>query len=173
MSFSCEWNSRSKEEHYVRKVCPPRQQMIPGQKNVQASPLVDRDKIVSPPLYIESGIVKNFFKAMNKTGAGVLFLREKFPRLSKAKLKEEVLFGPDIRKLMLDSGFDAVLNEVELKTWKAGVPEKYIDSSSPLEDFVDPINQIPIDPVHHYYSGIAKNTLNFSYRLLKALVVMS
>ncbi|KAJ8677122.1 hypothetical protein QAD02_012909 [Eretmocerus hayati] len=93
MCFLCEWNSRSKEEHYVRKVWPPRQQMIPG-------------------------IVKIFIKAMNKTGAGVLFRREKFPRLSEAKLKEGALVGPDIRKLMLDSGFDTVLNEVELKTWK-------------------------------------------------------
>ncbi|KAJ8685103.1 hypothetical protein QAD02_020896 [Eretmocerus hayati] len=119
MCFLCEWNSRSKEEHYVRKVWPPRQQMIPGQKNVQAIPLVDRDKIVSPPLHIKLGIVKNFIKAMNITGAGVLFLREKFPRLSEAKLKERVLVGPDIRKLMLDPGFDAVLNEVELKNWKS------------------------------------------------------
>ncbi|KAJ8676853.1 hypothetical protein QAD02_012640 [Eretmocerus hayati] len=93
--------------------------MIPGQKNVQAIPLVDRDKIVLPPLHIELGIVRNFIKAMNKTGAGVSFLREKFPRLSEAKLKEGVVVGPDIRKLMLDSGFDAVLNEVELKTWKS------------------------------------------------------
>ncbi|KAJ8671539.1 hypothetical protein QAD02_002798 [Eretmocerus hayati] len=119
MCFLCEWNSRGKEEHYVRKVWPPRQQMIPGQKNDQAIPLVDRDKIVLPPLHIKLGIVKNFIKAMNKTGAGVLFLREKFPRLSEAKLKEGVLVGPEIRKLMLDSGFDAVLNEVELKTWKS------------------------------------------------------
>ncbi|KAJ8671679.1 hypothetical protein QAD02_002938 [Eretmocerus hayati] len=119
MCFLCEWNSRSKEKHYVRKVWPPRQQMIPGQENVQAIPLVDRDKIVLSPLHIKLGIVKNFIEAMNKTGAGVLFLREKFARLSEAKLKGGVLVGPDIRKLMLDSGFDAVLNEVELKTWKS------------------------------------------------------
>ncbi|KAJ8685654.1 hypothetical protein QAD02_021447 [Eretmocerus hayati] len=56
---------------------------------------------------------------MNKTGAGVSFLREKFPRLSEAKLKEGVLVGPDIGELMLDSGFDTVLNEVELKIWKS------------------------------------------------------
>ncbi|KAJ8666617.1 hypothetical protein QAD02_008279 [Eretmocerus hayati] len=93
--------------------------MIPGKKNVQAISLVDRDKIVLLPLHIKLSIVKNFIKAMNKTGAGVLFLREKFPWLSKAELKEGVLVGPDIRKLMLDSGFDAVLNEVELKTWKS------------------------------------------------------
>ncbi|KAJ8665900.1 hypothetical protein QAD02_007562 [Eretmocerus hayati] len=119
MCFSCEWNSRSKEEHYVRKGWPPRQVMIPGQGNVQAIPLVDRDKIVLPPLHIKLGIVEHFIKAMNKTGAGVLFLREKFPRLSEAKLKEGVSIGPDIRILMFDSGFDAVLNEVELKSWKS------------------------------------------------------
>ncbi|KAJ8685653.1 hypothetical protein QAD02_021446 [Eretmocerus hayati] len=119
MCFLCRWNSRSKEKHYVRKVWPPRQQTTTGQKNVQAIPLVDRDKIVLPPLHIKLGIVKNFIKAMNKTGAGVSFLREKFPRLGGAKLKEGVLVGPDIRELMLDSGFDAVLNEVELKIWKS------------------------------------------------------
>ncbi|KAJ8684337.1 hypothetical protein QAD02_020129 [Eretmocerus hayati] len=93
--------------------------MIPGQKNVPAIPLVDRDKIVLPPLHINLGIVKNSIKAIKMTGAGVLFLREKFPRLSEAKLKEGVLVGPDIRKLMLDSSFDAVLNGIELKTWKS------------------------------------------------------
>ncbi|KAJ8684724.1 hypothetical protein QAD02_020517 [Eretmocerus hayati] len=52
---------------------------------------------------------------------------------------------------------------------RAGVPEKYIDLSSPLEDFVDPINQIPIDPMHHYYLGVAKKHIKLFVSSLESV----
>ncbi|KAJ8666152.1 hypothetical protein QAD02_007814 [Eretmocerus hayati] len=52
---------------------------------------------------------------------------------------------------------------------RAGVPEKYIDLSSPLEDFVDPINQISIDPMHHYYLGVAKKHIKLFVSFLESV----
>jgi len=42
---------------------------------------------------------KNSVKAMNQEEAAFTYLREKFPRLSEAKLKEGIFFGPQIRTL--------------------------------------------------------------------------
>ena len=46
-----------------------REQMVPGEKNIQAQPLVERSKIVFPPLHIKLGVMKQFVKALNKEGA--------------------------------------------------------------------------------------------------------
>jgi len=40
--------------------------------------------------------MKNFVKSMNQEKAAFTYLREKFPRLSKAKLKEGSFIGPQI-----------------------------------------------------------------------------
>jgi len=44
-------------------------------------------------------------------------LREKFPRLSEAKLKEGVLIGPQIRDLIKDEYFDKLLQGDEKAAW--------------------------------------------------------
>jgi hypothetical protein len=43
-----------------------------------------------------------------------LYLQQKFPRLSEAKIKEGIFVGPQIREPTKDKTFDSVLNEVEL-----------------------------------------------------------
>ncbi|KAJ8686064.1 hypothetical protein QAD02_021857 [Eretmocerus hayati] len=56
---------------------------------------------------------------MDRTAEGILYQREKFLRISEAKLEEGVLIGPDIRQLMLDHTFDQKLVGIELKTWRS------------------------------------------------------
>ena len=46
---------------------------------------------------------------MKQEEAAFTYLREKFPRLSEAKLKEGILIGPQIRDLMKDEYFDKLL----------------------------------------------------------------
>jgi hypothetical protein len=48
------------------------------------NPLVNPEKVFLPPLL---GLMKNF-KAIDKNGAGFMFLKHKFPRLNDAKIKE-------------------------------------------------------------------------------------
>lgn len=51
-------------------------------------------------------------KKLKPGGKSILYLKEKFPRLSDAKIKEGVFVGPQIKKLMNDSDFDKTLEKV-------------------------------------------------------------
>ena len=66
--FLCSWDSRERKEHWTRKDWPVRSELIPGSLNVLTLPLVDRPKIVFPPLLIKLGIMKQFVKALEKDG---------------------------------------------------------------------------------------------------------
>ena len=63
--------------------------------------------------------MKNFVKAMNKSGDGFQYLQNKFPRISDAKIKEGIFVGPQIRELFNDEQFEENLNLVELRAWDA------------------------------------------------------
>ena len=117
--FLCEWNSRAKDLHYIKKDWPLRQSLTPGEKNVQHPPLIQSNKILLPPLHIKLGLIKNFVKAMDKTKAGFNYLATKFPRLSEAKIKEGVFIGPQIRQLLQDREFDQALFGKEKIAWEA------------------------------------------------------
>ncbi|CAH1108315.1 unnamed protein product, partial [Psylliodes chrysocephalus] len=86
--FIYEWDSRDRKNCYTKKVWPKRKSLTPGHKNVKNDPLVNPDAILSPPIHIKLGLIKNFVKAMPKDGSGFVYLKEKFPKLSKAKIKE-------------------------------------------------------------------------------------
>jgi len=60
-------------------------------------------------LPIKLGLIKNFVKARDKNTAGFMYLKNKFPRISDAKIKEGVFGGPQIRDLILT----CLLNGVE------------------------------------------------------------
>ena len=117
--FLCEWDSRARESHYVKKVWPQRKSCEPGIRNVHYPPLVDPQKILLPPLHIKLGLMKNFVKALDKEKPGFKYLYEKFPILSEAKIKEGVFVGPQIHKLFRDDTFDHLLSGNEKKAWKA------------------------------------------------------
>ena len=61
--FICEWDSRDRKHHYINKNWPIRDKMEPGSKNVLRVPLVEREKVLMPPLHIKLGLMKNFVKA--------------------------------------------------------------------------------------------------------------
>lgn len=115
--FLCEWDSRDKANHYSKKEWPKRETLLPGQKNIVNVPLVNKEMILLPPLHIKLGLFKNFVKAMDKDGAGFRYLKEKFPRVSDAKIKEGIFVGPQIRTLIKDEQFRTVLSQVEKSAW--------------------------------------------------------
>jgi hypothetical protein len=73
--------------------------------NVENQPLVDPSKILLPTMHLKLGLMKNFVKAMNQEEAAFTYLREMFPRLNEAKLKEGIFIGPQIRDLIKDRLF--------------------------------------------------------------------
>lgn len=116
--FLCEWDSRKKTDHYIVWEWPERTDTI-GQKNIVNTPLVEKNKILLPPLHIKLGLIKNFVKAMDKEGDGFLYLKQKFPKLSEAKIKEGIFVGPQIRALFKDLDFKRKLNATESRAWSA------------------------------------------------------
>jgi len=55
--------------------------------------------------------MKNFVKSVDITGRGFEYVRNKFPNVSDAKIKEGIFIGPQMRELMQDKQFDEDLNE--------------------------------------------------------------
>ena len=84
---------QDKKNHYIKKEWPKRESLMPGQKNVVHLSPVNSDMIIQPSLHIKLGLFKNF-KALDKNGAGFHYLKEKFPRVSDSKIKEEILWVP-------------------------------------------------------------------------------
>lgn len=115
--FLCLWDSRARHEHYIRKTWPPRESFVPGSANVLHNNLVQPNKIYLPPLHIKLGLMKNFVKALDKSGSTFQYLCQKFPAISDAKLREGIFVGPQIRQVMLDDKFDKVMNPKEISAW--------------------------------------------------------
>ena len=84
--FLCEWDSRDKAHHYVKRIWPARKILEPGHKNVKHLSLVESSRILLPPLHIKLGLMKNFVKAMDRNGTAFLYLQQKFSVLSDAKV---------------------------------------------------------------------------------------
>ncbi|GBM20775.1 hypothetical protein AVEN_30025-1 [Araneus ventricosus] len=123
--FLCQWNSRDRKNHYIKKVWPKRQFLITCVKNVENEPLVASEKIILPPLHIKLGLMKNFVKAMDCGRRGFQYLCLNFLKVSEAKIKEGIFVGPQIRQLMKDPVFESKLTEKEAAAWTSeGVSKK-------------------------------------------------
>jgi hypothetical protein len=117
--FLCEWDSRVKSQHWEQKHWTPRTSLEPGSKNILHRSLVDPNKILLPPLHMKSGIMKQFVKALPKTGNCFKYLCKKFPHLSEAKQKAGFFVGPVTRNLKFDEDFLLTMTEVETEAWIA------------------------------------------------------
>jgi hypothetical protein len=60
--FLCEWDSRVRDKYWDIVHWPEREQLQPGSKNVSNVSLVDREKILLPPLHTKLGMMKQFVK---------------------------------------------------------------------------------------------------------------
>ena len=56
---------------------------------------------------------------MDQNSAGFTYLKNKFPRINDAKMKEGVFVGPHIGELIQDVKFADQLSEVEKSAWKS------------------------------------------------------
>ncbi|KAI6648986.1 hypothetical protein LOD99_6869 [Oopsacas minuta] len=115
--FLCLWDSRADARHYFQKVWSHRDHLVSGSHNVIQEPLVDSNDVLLPPLHIKLGLMKNFVKALPKESRGFLYLVEKFPAISDAKIKGGIFVGPQIREQFKDDEFLKKLNSLERKAW--------------------------------------------------------
>ena len=72
---------------------PARKILESGHKNVKHHSPVEPSRILLPPLHIKLGLMKNFVKAVDRNCTAFLYLRQKFPLLSDAKIGEGVFTG--------------------------------------------------------------------------------
>ena len=65
--------------------------------------------------------MKNFVKGINKEGKAFRYLRNKFPKISDAKVKEGIFVRPQIHQLMKDHAFDQVSKGQEKETLRSNL----------------------------------------------------
>ena len=74
----------------------------PGQKNVALLALGDKSKICLPPLHIKVGLLKISVKAMDEKSERFAYIKQTFPIINEAKLKEGFFIGPQMTQLFED-----------------------------------------------------------------------
>jgi len=56
---------------------------------------------------------------MDQNSAGFMYLKNKFPRISDAKIKEGIFVWPQIRAFIQDIKYEDQLHDVEKAPWKS------------------------------------------------------
>ncbi|UYV76216.1 hypothetical protein LAZ67_13003055 [Cordylochernes scorpioides] len=141
--FLCEWDSRDRERHCIKKKSwPNRENFTLGHKNIVNPPLIDSENIYLPPLHIKLGLIKNFVKAMDRNASGFAYLKI-CSSISDAKIKEGISVGPQIRELLQDGNFQNSLNEVKAAAWNSfrNVFKNFLGSVK-VENYRDIVNDL-------------------------------
>jgi hypothetical protein len=116
--FLCEWDSRERKTHFIHKQWTERESLIPGEKNVVNTPLINPAKVYLPSLQRKLGLIKNGFKTMDQKSAGFVNLKTKCPTMSDTKIKERIFVGLQIRELIQDVKYEDQLSELKRAAWK-------------------------------------------------------
>jgi len=111
--FLCEQYSPAKDHHYSAKEWPKHEELHRGRKDVRNEPLLDLKKIFLPLLRFKLGMMKDSVKTMVHDGKGSQNLQQKYQSISESKIKKEIFLGPQIKDLLKDKQFDAVLKGTE------------------------------------------------------------
>ena len=115
--FLCRWDSRARDRHWVQKDWPIRDTLEAGMPNIIQDPIVNRDKIIFPPLHIKLGLMKQFVKALETEGECFQHIITALPCLSFEKIRAGVFDGPQIRTLIRDDQFVAKMTALERAAW--------------------------------------------------------
>jgi len=89
---------------------------VRGEKCHQSPSCSSRENL-SAPFVHKAGPHENFVKGMDKTGHGFEYVRNKFPNVSDAKIKDSIFIGPQIKELMQGKQLDEDLIETERNAW--------------------------------------------------------
>jgi hypothetical protein len=69
----------------------------PGQKNVTRPSLAVKSEIYLPPLQMKRSLIRLCAGEEDKEKEGFGYLRQKFPKIIEAKVKEGIFYGPQIK----------------------------------------------------------------------------
>ena len=117
--FLCLWDSRADEQHYVVKNWPPRQDLTSGFHKVLNSPLMEKSKILLPPVHIKLGLAKQFVRSLKPISRAFRYIRQMFPSISEAKVKGGIFVGPRIRKMLACEELEGQMSDLERNAWQA------------------------------------------------------
>lgn len=56
--------------------------------------------------------MKNHVKLLNRDGQAFPYLHQKFPRLSKTKIREDIFVKPNVRDILKDGHFDSTSTDI-------------------------------------------------------------
>jgi len=101
------------------KKFPLSSEATPGQRNVIHPALGEKTNFYLLSLHIKLGLIKIFVKALDEGSVKFVSLRENFPKVSGAKMKEGIFVGPQIKQIFEDQTFSTKLNFTERRAWKA------------------------------------------------------
>lgn len=115
--YLCLFQSCEREIHYTVKNWPTRKAYVPGNANVVNLPLVRRHDILLPPLHIKLGLFQQFTKKLEESSESFQALQKLHSHISLNKLKNGILNGPEIRKLMASTEFENALTIKKKAAW--------------------------------------------------------
>ena len=101
--YLCHWDSRNNTAHHQRRIWSKRTELSVGKSNVKWDPLINRSKILMPPLKLD--LIKQFVKSSNKNSNAFQYLQNFFPKVSVAKIKAGVFIGAQIKKFLGATNF--------------------------------------------------------------------
>ena len=107
-------DSRAKQDHWIKREWASREVFVLGEKNIKNVPLVNREKVLLPPLDIKLRLIEQFFKDLDKEGECFKYLCTKFPWFSYEKIKSVIYDRPQIRLLLKDQAFIFTTKKEEL-----------------------------------------------------------
>ena len=119
--FLCLWNSRADEQHYLVKKWPARKDLTSGSHNVLNSPLIERSKILLPPLHIKLGPAKQFVKSLKPTSRAFRHIRQLFPSIlvSEAKVRSGIFVKLQIRRMLASEELEKQMSDLKRNAWQA------------------------------------------------------
>lgn len=148
--FLCAFDRCANIDQFARTSWPLRADYTVGSENIMNEPLVNRDQILIPPLHIKLGIMTQFIKTLAPESAAMKFILDFYPKISNAKKLAGIFVGPDIRRLLNCSDFEAILETDHKMAWESFrlLVEKFLGNRkdpnyiSIVKDFLKNFNKI-------------------------------
>jgi hypothetical protein len=87
-------------------------------KNIISQTLVNQDNVFLPPLYIKLSLMGHVVKDIDQNGSGFLYIKQNFPRIREARIKDEIFLGPQIREIMREAHWMKLQVKLKVATWR-------------------------------------------------------
>ena len=97
---------------------PACKDLTPGSHYFLNSSLIEKSKILLPPLHIKLRLAKQFVRALKSTSHAFRHIRQIFPSISEATVKGGIFVGPQIRRMLAFEELEKQMSDLERKAWQ-------------------------------------------------------